>query len=140
MPDDQVTPGFKRAYQIRNYPLFCWNIKINQYVAQKYQIELAHLFHAFDIQIKLFKFDMLTQTAVNQKGTRLLARPLQTILGGFKYQLQQSMFGSSFSEFHVHQEFVINLYRRSKSERFPRACIQTPGNFIQLFLRINRQV
>ncbi len=37
-------------------------------------------------------------------------------LGGFKYQLQQSMFGSSFGEFHVHQELTVNLYRRSKSE------------------------
>ena len=37
-------------------------------------------------------------------------------LGGFKYQLQQSMFGSGFGKFHVHQELAVNLYRRSKSE------------------------
>jgi hypothetical protein len=52
--------------------------------------------------------------------------------GGFKYQLQQSMFGSRFGEFHVHQKFAVNHYWRSKSERLPRARIQTPGNFIEL--------
>ena len=33
------------------------------------------------------------------------------VVGGFKSQPQQLMFGSGFSEFHIEQEFAVNLYR-----------------------------
>ena len=62
------------------------------------------------------------------------------IPGGFNNQLQQLMFSSDFSEFHIVQEFAVYLYRRSKSERLPRSRIQTPRNGVQLFLRVDRQV
>jgi len=35
----------------------------------------------------------------------------QIIDGGFKNQPQKLMFSSSFSEFHIEEELVVNLYR-----------------------------
>lgn len=40
-----------------------------------------------------------------------IAQLRQIMEGGFKPQLQQLMFSSGFSEFHIEQQLAVNLYR-----------------------------